>query len=64
MLMRADPRLNIHVGVELEVASLVADSKVAVGHLGFSGLDCHLVASQPALIPCYRCSMDSGTSKI
>lgn len=57
-------RFNIHVSVELEVASLVANSKVAVGHLGFGGVDGHLVASQPTLITCHRCSVDSGTSKV
>lgn len=54
----------IHVGVELEVAGLVADSKVAVGHLGFGGVDGHLVASQPTLVTGHRCSVDSGTGKV
>lgn len=50
--------------MQLEVAGFVADGKVAVGHLGFGGVDCHLVASQPALITCHCCSVDSGASEI
>lgn len=36
--------------MQLEVSSLVADSEVVLGHLGFGCVEGHLVASQPALI--------------
>lgn len=38
-----------HIGVELEIASLVAKSKVVLHQFGLSCVKCHLVTSQP---PC------------
>lgn len=45
-----DTHVHLHVSVELEFVSLVANCKVALGHSRLCSLKIHLVACQPALI--------------
>ncbi len=54
----------LHVGVQLEVSRLVANGKVVLGHLGFGGVEAHLVTGKPALVADNSSSVDGGASKV
>lgn len=55
---------HLHVRVKLELISLVADCKVALGHPRLGSLKVHLVASQPALIPQHQSTPDGRPSNV
>lgn len=55
---------NSHIGVQLKVSCFVANSKVALGHLGFGGVKGHLVTGEPALVANNSSSMNGGTGKV
>ena len=57
-------RNYIHIGVEGEVVSLEAYSKVALCQFGFRCVEGTLVASQPAIVADHSSTMDCGTSKV
>lgn len=50
--------------MQLEVSCLVADGKVALGHLGLGSVKGHLVTREPALIADDSGSVDGWTSKV
>lgn len=50
--------------MQLEITSLVTDSKVALGHLGLGCVEGHLVAGQPALVANNGGAVNGGPSKI
>lgn len=56
--------LHSHVGVQLEVSCLVANSKVVLGHLWFGSVEAHLVAGEPALIADDSGSVDGWASEV
>lgn len=53
-------KIYSHIGVQLELISLVTDSKVALGDPVLASLKGHLVASQPSLVAHNHSPMDSG----
>lgn len=50
--------------MELEVSSLVTNGKVVLGHLGFSGVEAHLVTGEPPLVANDSGSMDGGAGEV
>lgn len=56
--------LNSHVGVQLEVAGPVAQSKVVLGQLGLGGVEGHLVSGQPALVAQHGGGEDDGALEV
>lgn len=56
--------MNLHICVQLEVSCLVADGKVALGHLGLGGVKGHLVTGEPALVADDSGSVDGWTGKV
>lgn len=55
---------NLHIGVQLKVSRFVADSKVALGHLGFGGVKSHLVTGEPTLVANNSSPVNGGTGKV
>lgn len=55
---------NLHIGVQLKVSRFVANSEVALGHLGFGGVEGHLVTGEPTLVANHSSSVDGGTGKV
>lgn len=55
---------NSHVGVQLEVSSLVSKGKVVLGQFGLGRVKGHLVAGQPALVAQHCSSMDDGALEV
>lgn len=55
---------HLHISVKLEFIRLVANCKVALGHSRLCGLEIHLVASQPALIPQHQSAPDGGPGNV
>lgn len=56
--------MNLHICVQLEVSCLVANGKVALGHLGLGSVKGHLVTGEPALVANDGGSVDGRTSKV
>lgn len=56
--------LNLHIGVQLKVSCFVANSKVALTHLGFGGVKGHLVTGEPTLVANNSSSVNGGTGKV
>jgi len=54
----------LHIGVQLEVSRLVANSKVVLGHLGFGSVEGHLVTGEPPLVTDDSSSVDGGASEV
>lgn len=54
----------LHIGMQLEVSCLVANSKVVLGHLGFGSVKGHLVTSEPPLVANNGSSVDGGASEV
>lgn len=50
--------------MQLEVSRLVADGKVALGHLGLGSVKGHLITGEPALVADNSGSVDGWTSKV
>lgn len=50
--------------MQLKVSCFVANSKVALGHLGFGGVEGHLVTGEPTLVANNSSSMNGGTGKV
>lgn len=59
-----NPGEHSHVGVQLEVSGPVAQGKVVLSQFGFSGIEGHLVASQPAFVAQDCSSVDDGSLKV
>lgn len=54
----------LHIGMQLEVSRLVANSKVVLGHLGFGSVKAHLVTSEPPLVASDSGTVDGGASEV
>ena len=53
-----------HVGVELEVSSLVSQGEVVLGQFGLGHIEGHLVPGKPAVIAHHGCCVDYGTLEV
>lgn len=56
--------VGLHIGVQLEVSSLVADGEVVLGHFGLGRVEAHLVPSEPSLVADHTGSMDGRSGKV
>lgn len=50
--------------MQLEVARLVTNSKVVLGHLGLGGVEGHLVTGEPSLVADHRGTVDGWACKV
>lgn len=50
--------------MQLKVSCFVANSEVALGHLGFGGVEGHLVTGEPTLVANNSSSVNGGTGKV
>ena len=60
----AHTHIHLHISVKLELISLVANCKVALGHSRLRGLKIHLVASQPALVTQHQSTPDGRPGNV
>ena len=56
--------LHLHIGVQLKISCFVANSKVALGHLGFGGVKSHLITGEPTLVANNTGSVNGGAGKV